>query len=75
MSCKIFFRYVTTIDVGWYSQEYLLRLDLLGSVRHATVEHMPPPTLHALAQMLTKGISSLICLIIVNCNTLSTVCK
>ena len=49
---------LATIDVGWYSQEYLLRLDLLGSVRHATVEHMPPPTLHALVQMLTKGISS-----------------
>ena len=49
---------LAAINVGWYSQEYILRLDLLGSVRHVSAEHMPPPTATALYQMLTKGISS-----------------
>ncbi|HSV49616.1 MAG TPA: Gfo/Idh/MocA family oxidoreductase, partial [Candidatus Acidoferrales bacterium] len=48
---------LAVINVGWYSQEYLMRLDLLGSVRHASVEHMPPPTMSQLYQMLRKGIS------------------
>ncbi len=49
---------VVVINVGWYSQEYSLRLDLLGSVRNVSVHHMPPPTLTAAYQMLTKGITS-----------------
>lgn len=48
---------LAAINVGWYSQEYLMRLDLLGSVRHASVSHMPPPTMSQLYQMLRKGIS------------------
>lgn len=48
---------LAAINVGWYSQEYLLRLDLLGSVRNVSVNHIPPPTMKALYQMLTKGIS------------------
>ncbi len=49
---------VAVINVGWFSQEYLLRVDLLGSVKHVSVSHMPPPTMSAMYQMLTKGISS-----------------
>ncbi len=48
---------LAAINVGWYSQDYLLRLDLLGSVRHVSVGHMPPPTMKALTQMLRHGIS------------------
>ncbi len=48
---------LAAINVGWYSQDYLLRLDLLGSVRSASVRHMPPPTMRALYQMMTKGVS------------------
>ena len=46
------------INVGWYSQDYTLRLDLLGTVKSASVTHVPPPTLPMLYQMLTKGMSS-----------------
>lgn len=48
---------LAVINVGWYSQQYLMRLDLLGSVSHASVEHMPPPTLVQFYQMLRRGIS------------------
>jgi predicted dehydrogenase len=46
------------LNVGWYSQDYLLRLDLLGTVKAASVTHVPPPTMPMLYQMLTKGMSS-----------------
>ena len=49
---------VAVINVGWFSQEYLLRVDLLGSVRNVSVEHMPPSAVSTVYQMLTKGISS-----------------
>jgi predicted dehydrogenase len=49
---------LAAINVGWYSQEYLLRLDVLGSVRNVSIEHMPPRTMTAAYQMLTKGISA-----------------
>lgn len=49
---------VAVINVGWFSQEYLLRLDLLGSVKSVSVSHMPPSTMSALYQMLTKGMTS-----------------
>jgi UDP-N-acetylglucosamine 3-dehydrogenase len=49
---------LAAINVGWYSQEYCLRVDLLGSVRNVSAQHMPPGTLPAVYQMLTKGISS-----------------
>jgi len=49
---------VAAINVGWYSQEYLLRVDFLGSVRNVSVEHMPPKMMTTAYQMLTKGISS-----------------
>jgi predicted dehydrogenase len=46
------------INVGWYSQDYMLRLDLLGTVKYESVTHIPPPTMPMLYQMLTKGMSS-----------------
>jgi UDP-N-acetylglucosamine 3-dehydrogenase len=49
---------LAVINVGWYSQEYTLRLDLLGSVRNVSVAHMPPKSVSAMYQMLTCGVSS-----------------
>jgi myo-inositol 2-dehydrogenase / D-chiro-inositol 1-dehydrogenase len=49
---------LAAINVGWYSQQYLLRVDLLGSVRTVTAEHMPPKMTTTAYQMLTKGVSS-----------------
>jgi UDP-N-acetylglucosamine 3-dehydrogenase len=49
---------LAVINTGWYSQEYTLRLDLLGSVRNVSVQHKPKGTLPAAYEMLTKGISS-----------------
>ena len=49
---------LAAINVGWYSQEYTLRVDLLGSVRNISAEHMPPSSVSAAYQMFTKGISS-----------------
>jgi len=46
------------INVGWFSQEYLLRVDFLGSVKHASATHMPPSQIGTAYQMLTKGISN-----------------
>lgn len=49
---------LAVINVGWYSQEYILRVDLLGTVSNVSAGHMPPSTMSAAYQMLTKGISS-----------------
>jgi predicted dehydrogenase len=49
---------VAVINVGWFSQQFGLRVDFLGSVKNVSVEHMPPRTISAAFQMLTKGISS-----------------
>ncbi len=49
---------LAVINVGWFSQDYLLKLDFLGSMKHVTVDHMPPKTLPRAYQMLTKGIST-----------------
>jgi len=49
---------LAVINVGWFSQEYLMRIDFLGSVRNVSVEHMPPSRISTLYQMLTKGMSS-----------------
>jgi myo-inositol 2-dehydrogenase/D-chiro-inositol 1-dehydrogenase len=46
-----------TINIGWFSQQYKLRIDLLGSVKHASVEHIPPNPIIAAFQMLTTGFS------------------
>ncbi len=49
---------LAAINVGWYSQDYLLRLDVLGSVRNVSVQHATPPTIANAYQMLTKGINT-----------------
>lgn len=49
---------VSVINVGWFSQEYLLRIDLLGSVRNVSAMHMPSTQISTAYQMLTKGISN-----------------
>ncbi len=49
---------LAAVNVGWYSQDYLLRLDLHGTVRNASVEHMPPASVSAAYQMLRKGITT-----------------
>jgi predicted dehydrogenase len=49
---------VSAINVGWFSQEYLLRVDLLGSVRNVSATHMPPSQITSAYQMLTKGIQT-----------------
>jgi myo-inositol 2-dehydrogenase/D-chiro-inositol 1-dehydrogenase len=46
---------VGVINVGWFSQEYQLRLELLGSVKHAVVDHKPSNILSTAVQMLTTG--------------------
>jgi len=49
---------VSAINVGWFSQEYLLRIDMLGSVRNVSATHMPPSQITSAYQMLTKGIQT-----------------
>lgn len=49
---------LAVINVGWFSQDYLMRIDFLGSMKHISVEHMPPKTMSRAYQMLTKGVSS-----------------
>jgi myo-inositol 2-dehydrogenase/D-chiro-inositol 1-dehydrogenase/scyllo-inositol 2-dehydrogenase (NAD+) len=48
---------VGIINVGWFSQEYQLKLELLGSVKHAFVNHKPSNVLSTAVQMLTMGTS------------------
>ena len=45
------------INVGWFSQEYQLKVELLGSVKHASAQHLPSNPLFTAAQMLTGGTS------------------
>jgi len=49
---------LAAINVGWFSQTYLLQIDLLGSVRTAYVQHVPPKAMSSVYQMLTKGVTS-----------------
>ncbi len=43
------------IDVGWFSQTYTFKIDFLGSVKSASVQHSPPsnPFLTALHMLVT----------------------
>ena len=43
------------IDVGWFSQEFKLKIELLGSVSHATVQHTSSHPIRTAIQMLTTG--------------------
>ncbi len=49
---------LAVVNVGWFSQEYLLRLDLLGSVKNMSVSHAPDSGMSNMYQMLTKGRTS-----------------
>lgn len=46
---------LAVINVGWFSQEYQLKVELMGSVRHAKAQHLPPNPIFAAAQLLTTG--------------------
>lgn len=48
---------LATINVGWFSQQYQLSIDLSGSVQHALSEQKPPNIMLTAVQMLTTGIS------------------
>jgi myo-inositol 2-dehydrogenase / D-chiro-inositol 1-dehydrogenase len=43
------------INVGWFSQEYLLRVDFSGSVRNISANHAPANPINAAIQMLATG--------------------
>ena len=46
---------VALINVGWFSQEYTLKLDFFGTVKSENAQHSPPPLLVSAIQMLTTG--------------------
>jgi predicted dehydrogenase len=48
---------LAAINVGWFSQQYTLKLDFLGSVRNVSVAHNPPSQISTAMQMLTRGIT------------------
>lgn len=50
-------RTLAVINIGWFSQEYQLKIDLLGSVKHASAQHLPSNPLLTAAQMLITGTS------------------
>jgi predicted dehydrogenase len=45
------------INVGWFSQQYQLKLELLGTVRHESVAHTPSGVISTATQMLITGSS------------------
>ncbi len=45
------------VDVGWFSQDFMLKLDLLGSVKHASATHLPSSKIRQGLQMLMTGTS------------------
>ena len=48
---------VAAINIGWFSQEYALRLDFLGSVSNAYAQHSPSNPFLTVAQIISKGYS------------------
>jgi predicted dehydrogenase len=46
-----------TINVGWFLQGYQLKIELIGTVNHITVQHKPSNQLLTAIQMLTTGTS------------------
>lgn len=48
---------VAVMGVGWFSQDYTLKVDLFGTVKHVTAEHHPPSRMVTAAQVLTLGTS------------------
>jgi|YelNatPaOPRAMG01_1025707.scaffolds.fasta_scaffold09568_1 predicted dehydrogenase len=55
--CIVKFNSGTTavMNVGWYSQSYTLTLNLLGTVRSATIEHKPGSPILTAIQLLSTG--------------------
>jgi len=45
------------MNVGWFSQEFQLKVDLLGSVGCTGAQHVPSNPISRVAQLLTKGTS------------------
>lgn len=48
---------LATMSVGWFSQDYTLKIDFFGSVKHVTAEHKPPNFMITASQMLALGTS------------------
>jgi predicted dehydrogenase len=48
---------IGVIDVGWFSQEYLLKIDFAGSVKNISARHSPSTPVRAAIQMLATGTS------------------
>jgi predicted dehydrogenase len=48
---------LAAINVGWYSQQYLMKIDVHGSVKHASVGQVPHSPVSNAYHMLRKGIS------------------
>ena len=46
---------VALINVGWFSQQYALKLDFFGSVGNISAKHSPPNPLLGAVQMLATG--------------------
>jgi predicted dehydrogenase len=46
---------IALINVGWFSQEYFLKLNFFGSVKAASAEHSPSSILTSAFQMLATG--------------------
>jgi predicted dehydrogenase len=46
---------VALINVGWFSQQYTLRIDFQGSVKNVSTQHSPLNPLVAAVQMLATG--------------------
>jgi predicted dehydrogenase len=47
---------VAVINVGWFSQEYSLKVELFGSVKHSLVENVPSNPFSTIVQTLATGI-------------------
>jgi len=48
---------IAVINAGWFSQDFLLRVDLFGSVKNATASHATSNPILTVAQILTTGTS------------------
>ncbi len=46
---------VALVNVGWFSQQYTLKVDFFGSVKNLTAIHSPPNPLVGAIQMLATG--------------------
>lgn len=58
-TCLAKFELGTTalMSVGWFSQEYQLKVELLGSVKHSNAQQIPSHPLFTVAQMFMRGTS------------------